>query len=159
MQPRGALAVPWLKWLKVFVSSLRILPFKTRGEEIKLGHDFVKTHLFGKKISTSFLTKVRGYQRWMYSKDFQWKIFQDWPAVQATHPEEVKVLIDLSSEDARPMWVVNTHFSHRSLTQNRRFVIFYVAKSYSNHTYKLSKTDVEEGPVGIWMCFRDAWRL
>ena len=78
---------------------------------------------------------------------------------KATHPEDVKVLIDLSSEDARPMWVVNTHFSHRSLTQNRRFVIFCVAKSYSSHTCKLSKTDVEEGPVGIWMCFRDAWRL
>ena len=50
MQPRGALAVPWLKWLKVFVSSLRILPFKTRGEEIKLGHDFVKINRFGKKM-------------------------------------------------------------------------------------------------------------
>ena len=39
---------------------------------------------------------------------------------KATHPEDVEVLIDLSSEDARPMWVVNTHFSHRSLTPNRR---------------------------------------
>ena len=35
---------------------------------------------------------------------------------KATRPEDVEVLIDLSSEDARPMWVVNTHFSHRSET-------------------------------------------
>jgi len=30
------------------------------------------------------------------------------------------VLIDLSSEDARPMWVVNTHFSHRMASEEQR---------------------------------------